>query len=350
VAEHVHVAVVGYGYWGSKHVRVLSSMPDVAVTVVDSDVGRLREAEAHYPAVESTAERIDQVLDRVDAVLVATPPASHVDVAMRALTAGKHVLVEKPLATSVEDAEALVNAAAANNVLLVVGHTFEYNAAVRQLRDIIRSGELGRVLYVDSARLSLGLYQRDVNVIWDLAPHDISITSFLLDELPIAASVWAQRNIGPWREDVAYLRLDFPTTHAFVHVSWLNPNKVRRTTVVGERRMAIYDDMSDNERIRIYDIGVDPAEIDNPHLAHEMPVTYRTGDIISPFVPFREPLMVQDEEFVECIRTGLPSTTPGERGLDIVRVLAATDVALATGLTAEVAAQHSAASFTRSQS
>ena len=350
VAEHVHVAVVGYGYWGSKHVRVLSSMPDVAVTVVDSDVGRLREAEAHYPAVESTAERIDQVLDRVDAVLVATPPASHVDVAMRALTAGKHVLVEKPLATSVEDAEALVNAAAANNVLLVVGHTFEYNAAVRQLRDIIRSGELGRVLYIDSARLSLGLYQRDVNVIWDLAPHDISITSFLLDELPIAASVWAHRNIGPWREDVAYLRLDFPTTHAFVHVSWLNPNKVRRTTVVGERRMAIYDDMSDNERIRIYDIGVDPAEIDNPHLAHEMPVTYRTGDIISPFVPFREPLMVQDEEFVECIRTGLPSTTPGERGLDIVRVLAATDVALATGSTADVAAQHSAASFTRSQS
>ena len=350
MAEHVHVAVVGYGYWGSKHVRVLSSMPDVAVTVVDSDVGRLREAAAHYPAVESTAERIDQVLDRVDAVLVATPPASHVDVAMRALTAGKHVLVEKPLATSVKDAEALVSAAAVNNVHLVVGHTFEYNAAVRQLRDIIRSGELGRVLYIDSARLSLGLYQRDVNVIWDLAPHDISITSFLLDELPIAASVWAHRNIGPWREDVAYLRLDFPTTHAFVHVSWLNPNKVRRTTVVGERRMAIYDDMSDNERIRIYDIGVDPAEIDNPHLAHEMPVTYRTGDIISPFVPFREPLMVQDEEFVECIRTGLPSTTPGERGLDIVRVLAATDVALATGRTAEVAARHSAASFTRSQS
>jgi predicted dehydrogenase len=325
-------------------------MPGVAVTVVDSDVGRLREAAAHYPAVEATAERIDQVLDRVDAVLVATPPASHVDVAMRALTAGKHVLVEKPLATSVKDAEALVSTAAVNNVHLVVGHTFEYNAAVRQLRDIIRSGELGRVLYIDSARLSLGLYQRDVNVIWDLAPHDISITSFLLDELPIAASVWAQRNIGPWREDVAYLRLDFPTTHAFVHVSWLNPNKVRRTTVVGERRMAIYDDMSDNERIRIYDIGVDPTEIDNPHLAHEMPVTYRTGDIISPFVPFREPLMVQDEEFVECIRTGLPSTTPGERGLDIVRVLAATDVALATGRTAEVAARHSTSSFTRSQS
>lgn len=332
----MHVAVVGYGYWGSKHVRVLSTMPDVAVTVVDSDERRVAEAIAYYPSVHTTATSVEDVLDRVDAVLVATPPGSHYAVAVQALRAGKHVLVEKPLATSVHDAEALVAAAASNAVELMVGHTFEYNPAVRQLRDIIQMGQLGRVLYVDSARLSLGLYQRDVNVIWDLAPHDISIVSFLLDELPVSTSVWARRNIGRWREDVAYLRLDFPGTHAFVHVSWLNPDKVRRTTVVGERRMAVYDDMSDNERIRIYDIGVDPGDIDNPHMAHEMPVSYRTGDIISPFVPFREPLMVQDREFVDSIRTGVRSATPGERGLDIVRVLAATDVALATGRTAPV--------------
>ena len=350
VGERVHVAVVGYGYWGSKHVRVLSTMPDVAVTVVDSDERRLKEAAAHYPSVESTATDIDDVLDRVDAVLVATPPASHVTVAMRALAAGKHVLVEKPLATSVADAEALVSAAADNDLQLMVGHTFEYNPAVRQLRDIIRSGQLGRVLYIDSARLSLGLYQRDVNVIWDLAPHDISITSYLLDELPVATSVWAQRNIGLWREDVAYLRLDFPTTHAFVHVSWLNPDKVRRTTVVGERRMAVYDDMSDKERIRIYDIGVDPGEIDNPHMAHEMPVSYRTGDIISPFVPFREPLMVQDREFIDSIRSGVRSATPGERGLEIVKVLAATDVALETGRTAAVAARSTVGTGLRASS
>ena len=350
VEERVRVAVVGYGYWGSKHVRVLSTMPDVAVTVVDSDLGRLAEAAAYYPSVETTATSVDDVLDRVDAVLVATPPASHHDVAMQALRAGRHVLVEKPLATSVAEAESMVAAAAANDVQLTVGHTFEYNPAVRQLRDIIRSGQLGRVLYVDSARLSLGLYQRDVNVIWDLAPHDISITSYLLDELPVSTSVWAQRNIGPWREDVAYLRLDFPSTHAFVHVSWLNPDKVRRTTVVGERRMAVYDDMSDNERIRIYDIGVDPAEIDNPHLAHEMPVSYRTGDIISPFVPFREPLMVQDREFVDSVRSGVRSATPGERGLDIVRVLAATDVALATGTTAPVLERSAVAPSVRASS
>jgi predicted dehydrogenase len=337
VEERVHVAVVGYGYWGSKHVRVLSAMPDVAVTVVDRDVARLDEAAAYYPSVEKVATSLDQVLDRVDAVVVATPPGSHHDVAVQAMHAGKHVLVEKPMAVSIADAEAMVAAAHANEVQLTVGHTFEYNPAVRQLRDIIRSGQLGRVLYVDSARLSLGLYQSDVNVIWDLAPHDISITSYLLDELPVSTSVWAQRNIGPWREDVAYLRLDFPSTHAFIHVSWLNPDKVRRTTVVGERRMAVYDDMSDNERIRIYDIGVDPAEIDNPHLAHEMPVSYRTGDIISPYVPFREPLMVQDREFIDSILTGVGSATPGERGLEIVRVLAATDAAIASGTTEPVA-------------
>ena len=333
----MRVAVVGYGYWGSKHVRVFSAMPDVAVTVVDSDKTRLDEAAAYYPSVKNIATSLDDVLDEVDAVVVATPPGSHHDVAIEAMHAGKHVLVEKPMATSIADAEAMVAAAHANEVQLTVGHTFEYNPAVRQLRDIIRSGQLGRVLYVDSARLSLGLYQSDVNVIWDLAPHDISITSYLLDELPVSTSVWAQRNIGPWREDVAYLRLDFPSTHAFIHVSWLNPRKVRRTTVVGDRKMAVYDDMSDNERIRIYDIGVDPAEIDNPHLAHEMPVSYRTGDIISPFVPFREPLMVQDREFIDSILTGVRSATPGERGLEIVRVLAATDAAVASGTTEPVA-------------
>ena len=335
MTDRVKIAVVGYGYWGSKHVRVLSSMPDVAVSVVDSTVERLEEAAAYYPSVEATATDLDAVLDRVDAVVVATPPASHAEIGLRALNAGKHVLIEKPMATSVADAEKLVIAAAANDLQLMVGHIFEYNPAVRQLRELIQSGELGRVLYMDSARLSLGLYQRDVNVVWDLAPHDISITSYLIDELPIAVSVWAQHNIGRWNEDVAYLRLDFPSTHAFVHVSWLNPNKVRRTTVVGERRMAVYDDLSE-EKLRIYDSGVDQRGIDIPHLAHEMPVSYRTGDIISPFVPFREPLIVQDREFVDCVRTGERSKTAGERGLEVVRVLAATDVAIASGRAAPV--------------
>jgi predicted dehydrogenase len=320
------VAVVGYGYWGSKHVRVLSSLPGVDVTIVDGQPTRLAEASAHYPSA-GLAMRLDDVLPDIDAVVIATPPGSHAAIAQRALEAGKHVLVEKPLATSVEDAELLVKTAARCGTQLMVGHTFEYNAAVWKLRELVRSGALGRILYVDAARLSLGRYQTDVNVIWDLAPHCISIVSYVLDEMPSCATVWAHSHISRQRADVAYLRLDFPRsqTRAYVHVSWLTPNKVRRVTVVGEKKMAVYDDMSDNERIRIYDIGVDVQEIDDPAEAHTLPVSYRTGDIVSPFIPFQEPLLLQDQHFVECIRTGMRPDTPGERGLEVVRVLAATD-------------------------
>jgi predicted dehydrogenase len=320
------VAVVGYGYWGSKHVRVLSSTPGVDVTVVDANRDRLAEAMANFPSARLATDLLD-VLDDLDAVVIATPPASHAGIAMQCIQAGRHVLVEKPLTTSVEDACMLVDAAATRGVHLMVGHTFEYNSAVWKLRELVSSGTLGRILYVDTARLSLGRYQNDVNVVWDLAPHDISIVSFVLDELPSTAAVWAHSNFGGPHADVAYLRFEFEQarTQAFVHVSWLNPNKIRRVTVVGEKMMAVYDDMSDNERIRIYDIGVDIDSIDDPTAAHAMPVTYRTGDIISPYVPFNEPLLVQDEHFLDCIRTGRRPRTPGERGLDIVRVLAATD-------------------------
>ncbi|MGH3999895.1 MAG: Gfo/Idh/MocA family protein [Pseudonocardiaceae bacterium] len=343
-APDVCVAVVGYGYWGSKHMRVLSSMPGVRVTIVDQDPERIAEARRSYPAAEA-AHRLDDVVSRVDAVVVATPPTAHAEVALRALRHGRHVLVEKPLATTVEDAQQLVDLAAANGVRLMAGHTFEYNAAVWKLKEIIDAGELGRILYIDAARLSLGRYQRDCNVIWDLAPHDISIASFLLGEVPRTASVWAKRHVGHRHADVAYLRLDFEraATHAFVHVSWLDPCKVRRVTVVGERKMAVYDDMSDNERIRVYDIGVDPADPDDHGESHAMPVSYRTGDIVSPYVQFNEPLLVQDSDFIECVRTGAKPNTPGERGLDIVRVLAATDVAEATGRPAFVASSTDAA-------
>jgi len=326
------VAVVGFGYWGSKHVRVLSSIPRIEVTIVDQDPARLEEAGARNASAR-LARSLTQVLDDVDAVVVATPPSSHAAIGLDALRAGKPALIEKPLATSLAEAEALVAAADAAAVQLMVAHTFEYNAAVWKLKDIIRSGAIGRLLYLDAARLSLGRFQSDCNVVWDLAAHDISVLSYLLDEVPSSVSVWAHRNISPRHADVAYLRLEFPqaATHAFVHVSWLNPNKVRQITAVGERKMVVYDDMSDNERIRIYDIGVDPAEIDDPSGAHGLPVTYRTGDINSPYINFVEPLLVQDEHFVNSVRRGLATSTPGRRGLDIVRVLAATDAAQATG-------------------
>ena len=320
------VAVVGYGYWGSKHVRVLSSIPGVEVTVVDASPDRRAEAAAQFPTAALAADLTD-VLDAVDAVLVATPPGSHAAIAQQALEAGRHVLVEKPLTTSVADAQLLVDTAADRGVQLMVGHTFEYNPAVWKLRDLVRSGALGRVLYVDAARLSLGRYQSDVNVVWDLAPHDISIVSYILDEMPSATAVWAHRNVGGRHADVAYLRLEFDRAQAqaFIQVSWLSPNKVRRVTVVGEKKMAVYDDMSDNERIRVYDIGVDVAAMDDPSSPPAMPVSYRTGDIISPYIPFNEPLLIQDQHFVECVRTGNRPDTPGQRGLEIVRVLSQAD-------------------------
>jgi len=320
------VAVVGYGYWGSKHVRVLSSIPGVAVSIVDAHTDRLAEAAAHYPAA-LLATDLEDVLDRVDAVVVATPPGSHFAVAQQAINAGTHVLVEKPLTTSVQDAEVLVATAANQGVQLMVGHTFEYNPAVWKLRELVRSGTLGRVLYVNTARLSLGRYQGDVNVVWDLAPHDISIVSYVLDEMPSDTTVWAHRNIYSQHADVAYLRLTFERSRsqAFVHVSWLSPRKVRQVTVVGEKMMAVYDDMSDNERIRVYDIGVDAESVEGPMPTHALPVSYRTGDIVSPYIPFQEPLLVQDQHFIDCLRTGTRPRTPGERGLQVVRVLAATD-------------------------
>jgi predicted dehydrogenase len=334
--ETTRVGVVGYGYWGSKHVRVLAGLPGVDLTVIDSRPDRLGEAMQSFPVARG-ASSLEEVADDLDAVVIATPPCSHGPVGMQALLAGLHILVEKPLATSVAIAKMLVETADLAGLTLMVGHTFEYNAAVWKLKQIINSGELGRILYIDTARLSLGRYQNDCNVIWDLAPHDISIVSYLLGEFPATVSAWAQRNVGDIHADIAYLRLDFAraAVPAFVHVSWLDPNKVRRVTVVGERKMVVYNDLSDNERIRIYDVGVARAEItEGP--PHSMPVTYRTGDIISPYVQFREPLLVQDTHFIDCVRTGRRPDTPGERGLGVVEVLAATDEALAAAAPARI--------------
>jgi predicted dehydrogenase len=264
-------------------------------------------------------------------------------VARVALAAGKPVLVEKPLATSVGDAAELLELAGRQGVPITAGHTFEYNPAVRKLREIIVSGQLGRILYIDAARLNLGRYQNDVNVIWDLAAHDVSILSYLLDEMPCTVTAWAQRNLGDRHADVAYMRLEFPRSAmpAFVHVSWLDPCKVRRFTVVGDQKMAVYNDMSDTDRIRVYDTGVDAAE--SALADSSIPVSYRTGDIVAPFIAFQEPLLLQDTQFVHSVRTGERTDTPGERGLDVVRVLAAIDASQACGQPVDVAPRESVA-------
>lgn len=326
----LRVAVVGAGYWGPKHVRVLHGTQDVdEVVLVDGRPDRLASLARNYPGDRACAS-LREALPHVDAVVIATPPSTHLPLAMAAIEAGRHVLVEKPLAPRVADARRLVAAADDAGVTLMVGHTFEYNPAVQKLRDLIQRRELGDLYYLDSARLNLGLYQSDVNVIFDLAPHDVSIINYVLGTPPVAVQAWGARHAHPRFEDVAYLRL-FYEDHgiaANIHVSWLDPGKVRRVVAVGSRKMAVYDDLAE-ERIRVLDKGVDPPPPNGN--ATQPPMSYRYGDIVSPFLAPDEPLAVQDGHFVECALTGKTARTDGRNGLAVVEALEAAQLSLRLG-------------------
>jgi predicted dehydrogenase len=320
--DRPRVGVIGCGYWGPKHLRVLEGLPNVSSIVgIDSRVERLAAVSRALPSAKC-ATSLEEALPQIDALVVATPPTTHFPIAQRALEAGKHVLIEKPMATSTLEAEMLVDLAEDLGLVLMAGHTFEYNPAVVKLREVVQSGVLGRIYCVDSARLNLGLYQEDVNVVMDLAPHDVSILNFVLSAEPTTVEAWASRHAHPIHADVAYLRLEYGTlgTSANVHVSWLDPCKVRRVTVVGSQKMAVYDDLSAEARIRIYDKGVVSADLSENLVP---PMSYRYGDIISPFTPSDEPLAVQDEHFVHSIISGSRARSDGRVGLAVVRVLEA---------------------------
>jgi predicted dehydrogenase len=329
MAGGLRVAVAGCGYWGSKHVRVLHAADDVdELVLVDTREDRLLALSRSYK-ISRCYTALAPALEHVDAVVVGTPPSTHVPLALTAIRAGKHVLVEKPLAPSSAEARTLVAAATAANVVLMVGHTFEYNPAVRKLAELVRTEELGQLYYLDSARLNLGLYQNDVNVIFDLAPHDISIINYVLGRTPVAVQAWASRHAHRRLEDVAYLRLyydDCPEgcgLWANIHVSWLDPCKVRKITAVGSKKMAVYDDLAAEERIRILDKGVSLPEGDD---LTQPPMSYRYGDIVVPFVSPEEPLAVQDRHFIECIMKGTQPLTDGEDGLSVVEALEAAEL------------------------
>lgn len=327
----VKVGVVGYGYWGPKLVRNFSEMSKAALTwVADLDDERLGRLRANYPMLNTTRDYEEMLRADIDAVVVATPIRTHHRLAKAALLAGKHVLVEKPLTASAREAEELVELADRRNLRLMVGHTFEYNGAIRTLREIVRRGDLGKVYYVDAARLNLGLFQTDINVIWDLAPHDLSILLYVLGMDPVAVSARGTANVRPGIHDVAYLEVEFPGgVLAHLHLSWLDPCKVRRVTVVGSRKMVVCNDLAESEKIRIYDKGVEqPYETDQFSDFH---LAYRYGDVTIPYVPFQEPLRVQCEHFVECIMTGSRPQSNGEVGAKVVRVLEAADRSLLNG-------------------
>ena len=320
----LRVAIVGCGYWGSKHVRVFSGTAGVAeIVVVEPNEALSRQLQLAFPAVRSF-QSLQAALPYVDAVVIATPPRTHSDLALLAIRAGKHVLVEKPLATSVAAARQLVDQAHQNQVVLMVGHTFQFNPAVRELRRRLVAGEFGEIYYIHSARLNLGLYRPDVNVVWDLAPHDISIMNYLLDSTPQTATAWGASLAFGGIEDLAYIQLkyDNPKVTGYVHLSWLDPRKTRTVTVVGSKKMAVYDDIAE-ERLRIYDRGIEGGFEDGPH--HERPPAYRYGDIVTPHIRTDEPLAVQGKHFVDSIGGSVDPESNGSHALAIVSVLEAID-------------------------
>lgn len=328
----IEVGVIGAGYWGPKHIRNFNDLPGSHVRLVaDLSEDRLAAVRQQYPSTRTTTD-VRVLLDdsAIDAVIVATPVSTHARLARFALLAGKHVLVEKPLAASSDDCEDLIRLAAARGRVLAVGHTFLYNPAVLLLRELVTAGEIGQVYYAHAQRLNLGLFQRDINVLWDLAPHDLSILMFVLGADPIAVAARGHAHVRAGIEDVAYLDVMFPGgVSASVHASWLDPNKVRRLTLVGSKKMIVYDDVETLEKIRVYDKGVDvPSPTER---FGEFQLSYRYGAISIPPVPGHEPLRLEGEHFLECIKTGFLPRTGGEQGLKVVQALEAASASLAHG-------------------
>jgi predicted dehydrogenase len=327
-------AVVGCGYWGSKHVRVLSTLAGVhQVMVVEPDSRGRAAIHSAFPATRAFPD-LQSALPHVDAVVIATPPQTHSELALMALRSGKHVLVEKPLTKSLAEAQVLVSEARRSNRVLMTGHTFVFNPAVKELRNRLVGGELGEVNYVYSARLNLGLYRCDANVVWDLAPHDITILNYLLHSVPTAVSAWSASLACENVEDVAYIRLDYSElgVSGFIQLSWLDPRKVRTVTVVGKKKMAVYDDLAE-ERLRIYDRGVKSLDGSPPY---DRPLSYRYGDIISPHISSEEPLVLEVQHFLDCICNRATPESSGEEGMLVVAILEAIDRALEMGITVAV--------------
>jgi predicted dehydrogenase len=323
----LRIGVVGLGYWGPNLVRALHEVGGAQVAwACDARPEQLLAIARRFPGIRCTC-RYDDLLEdsTLDAVVVATPVSSHHALASRALDAGMHVLVEKPLAGSAADAADLVERARRARLVLMPGHTFLYSPPVVRIRDLIAAGELGEIFFVSMSRVNLGLHQPDVSVVWDLAPHDFSILRFWLDEIPGHVSALSRGCIIPDTPDVAFINLEFPSgTIAHVELSWLAPGKLRRTTIVGSRKMVVYDDTS-SEPVRVFDSGV---IVPDPETFGEYRLTYRTGDIISPHIEVSEPLVLEMEDFCRAISAGSPPSSTDSIGLEVVRMIEAVDVSL----------------------
>lgn len=323
----VRAGVIGCGYWGPNLIRNFVYHEDATVTAVCDAVDERAERMARMygvPLATTDPEAVIKSPD-VDVVVVATPARTHAALARAAIEAGKHVVVMKPMTTSVEEAEELVDLAERQGVVLAVDHTFVYTGAVRMMRELVVSGALGEIFYVDSVRINLGVFQSDVNVIWDLAAHDISIIDYVLGGmLPTQVSAVGAAHAGGRRENIAYLTMRYgPSIIGHVHVNWLAPAKIRRTIVGGSKQMIVYDDMQPSEKLLIYDKGVTITADDDPEKVYSELVQYRSGDVLAPRLDDREALAVEVDELISCILHGGTPTSDGHAGLRAVRVLEA---------------------------
>ncbi len=328
----IGIAVVGYGYWGPNLVRNFWEVPDARlVSVCDLRTERLGGVRNRYPAVEITASYEDVLKDsRVDAVAIATPVSSHFDLALRALQAGKHVFIEKPMTSTTEQALRLLDEAGRRGLTVGVDHTFVYTSAVRKMRELVESSALGDIYYYDSVRVNLGLFQHDVNVLWDLAVHDLSIMDYVIPAQAVAVSATGVSHVDGEPENIAYLNVFFEQNLiAHIHVNWLAPVKIRRTLVGGSKKMIVYDDLEPSEKIKVYDKGITVNGNGNGEKRYQMLVGYRTGDMWAPQLEINEALGVELRQFVQCIAKGTVPVTDGQAGLRVVRILEAATQSLA---------------------
>ena len=332
----INIGVVGYGYWGPNVARNFHSSPDVKLTAV-SDISekRLGLAQNHYPFIKGLKDPLELIRSKdVDAVAIVTPVFAHYELAKEALLAGKHIFVEKPFTAKSDQARELIDLAAKKNLKIMVDHTFLFTGAVRKIKQVIDSGELGRLLFYDSVRVNLGLFQHDVNVVWDLAPHDLSIMDYVIPNRAVALTARGSVHFEGGYEDIAYVCVEFEGNGfiAHFHVNWLSPVKIRQTLISGDKKMLVWDDLDPDEKVKIYDRGVDVKSANGgKNGIHELLVSYRSGDVHIPKLEGTEALKAEAQYFVDCIEKNQEPFNNGQAGLQVVRLLEAADESIKKG-------------------
>ncbi|RKY84779.1 gfo/Idh/MocA family oxidoreductase, partial [candidate division KSB1 bacterium] len=327
-----NIGVIGCGYWGPNLIRnfVFNEKTDV-VSVCDLRKERLDFIKRVYPFVDITDKSEEVTSDnRIDAIAISTPPSTHYVLAKSALENGKHVLIEKPMTVSSEEGEELIEIAEKNNKILMVDHTYVFTTAVRKIKEIYDSGEIGDVLYYDSVRINLGLFQQDINVIWDLAPHDLSIMNYILQKDYKKVSAIGVSHANPEIENIAYMTVHFDENLiAHFHLNWLAPVKIRLTLIGGSKKMIVYDDMEPTDKVKVYDKGIEIRNI--PEEVYNILISYRTGDIYIPKIENIEALKIETDHFAHCVETGEKPVTDGEFGLTVVKILEAAQRSIKNG-------------------